>query len=285
MGILTTIKNNKALVMTIAGVVGYGVSLYLEYKTSPKIPQMMAEAEQKKGGEPLTKKEKAVVYFKAQWPIAVIGMASTALISWGYKIQKNFITEQAEKLTTSAALLSASNAKLAEYQNKVVEKIGKKKEQEIHDAIMEDHVKKDAPAFMNGNIFVTGNGNVHFRDEVTGCLFDSDMESVKKGIRLLNKDVMSDSFDVDATMDTLLDYWGIPSVGGANGHGKIASRMGWMRTGPNQINGDDICEDEDWGEYGGPIQPRFSSCLLENNEPVTTIDWITQPIDLEGGVS
>lgn len=285
MSVLTMIKNNKAMIATIVGVVGYGVSLYVEYKRSPKIPQLMREAEEKKGGEPLTKKEKAVVYIKAQWPVAVLGMASTALISWGYKIQKNFITEQAEKLTTSAALLSASQAKMAEYQKKVIEKVGEKTEAEIHDAIMEDHTKNAAPAFMNKNVFITGQGTTHFREEITGVMFDSSIEAVMDGVRKLNRDVVSPALDSDGTLDALLDYWMIPSIGSYQGHGKIASRMGWLSTGHNSVNGETEGDEESIAQYGGPIIPRFSSCLLENNEPVTTIDWYIQPIDLEGGVS
>jgi hypothetical protein len=280
MNIVNIIKNNKALIFTGLGIAATALAIYKEYKTAPKVVEAMKQAEQEKGA-PLTKKERMKVQVKTQWPVIAIGMSSAALTAAAHWVNKQIINSQASKLVEKTALLSAANAKISKYQDKVLEKFGTEAEKEIHDAVMSDEVKKvTEPAILNGNVYVTGRGTHHFQEEETGVIFDSSIDDVKKGIRALNARLMSVSDGGDSTLDDLLDNWG---VGGK--HGNFASDYGWMLTSAQSVNCQDWSEDEDFIEWGGPITPRLSSTLLDNGEPVTVIGWYIRPIDLTQGVS
>lgn len=142
--VLTACKAHSPVIAAVTATVGFGVAIYMVAKKSPKTPILIKNAEQKKG-EPLNKKEKAWVYTKAYAVPAAIFTTSATLSIWSSVAATKKISAVEKSLAASTALYSAAQAKLANYEAKVEESIGKEAKKKIDDAITEDR-KNSVPA-------------------------------------------------------------------------------------------------------------------------------------------
>ena len=111
-------KKNSPLLLTIGGIVGFGVTAYGVYKARPKVEAIVEEVENAiELGEPIDKvavvKDVAVAL---AIPIAT-GALSTGAIIWSYKIQTNRIGVLAGALASTQAAKSA-------FEHKVKAKLG-----------------------------------------------------------------------------------------------------------------------------------------------------------------
>lgn len=118
----------------------------------------------------------------------------------------------------SAALLSLytiTEKALSEYQEKVVEVIGEKKEASIREDIAQDRL--DANPVTNANVLVTKLGDTLCYDHLSGRYFKSDLEAIRKAENDLNKMLLNDSWVPLNSFYTLL---GLDPIG-------IGDDMGW----------------------------------------------------------
>lgn len=84
-------------------------------------------------------------------------------------------------LRRNAALATAytlSESTLRDYQKKVVETIGEKKEQSVRDAVAKEKIEQ-TPVHTK-EVILTGRGESLCYDSVSGRYFKSDMETIKK---------------------------------------------------------------------------------------------------------
>lgn len=95
----------------------------------------------------------------------------------------------------SAALMSAyslTETAFKEYQEKVVETVGVAKEQKVRDSVAQDRVANN-PIGQN-EVFVTGTGEVHCYESITGRYFKSNMESLRKAMNDVNAQIMNEMY-------------------------------------------------------------------------------------------
>ena len=116
--------------------------------------------------------------WKCYIPAAVVGGASIACIVGANSIHS-------KRHTALAAAYSLSETVLKEYQEKVVETIGEKKEQAVKDAIAKDKIEKD-PVHTREIVF-TGKGGTLCYDVISGRYFESDIDVLKKAENELNR--------------------------------------------------------------------------------------------------
>ena len=77
-----------------------------------------------------------------------------------------------------AMAYTLSESTLRDYQKKVVETIGEKKEQTVRDAVAKEHVEKNP--IENKEVIIVGRGDTLCFDTVSGRYFRSDIETIKK---------------------------------------------------------------------------------------------------------
>lgn len=116
--------------------------------------------------------------WKCYVPAAIVGCASAACIIGANSIHT-------KRHTALAAAYSLSETVLKEYQEKVVETIGEKKEQAVKDAIAKDKIEKD-PVTSHEIVF-TGKGGTLCYDVISGRYFESDIDVIKKAVNELNR--------------------------------------------------------------------------------------------------
>lgn len=145
-----------------------------------------------------------------------------------------------------ATIYTITEQALKEYQAKVIETIGEKKEHKIRDDITADRIRKN-PLGANEIIF-TGNGEVLCYDSLSGRYFKSDVEKIRRTINDLNQNLVTDLF---VTVNDL--YYGLGLSGTAQG-----DQMGWS--------------------LDHKIIVTFSSHLTEKNEPCLALTYEVFPI-------
>lgn len=88
-----------------------------------------------------------------------------------------------------AGLYTMAENSLKEYQAKVVETVGEKKEEKIREDIMKDRL--EANPVGDNQVIITGKGDSLFYDCMTGRYFESDIETIRRIQNDLNHELMS----------------------------------------------------------------------------------------------
>lgn len=145
-----------------------------------------------------------------------------------------------------AGLYSLTETAFKEYQSKVVETIGKNKEQDIRDNVSKDILVRN-PLSAN-EVIITGKGDVLCYDTVSGRYFKSDIERIRRIINELNKELM------DEMWVNLNEFY--TEVG----------------LGRNTL-GDDV----GWNIDNGLIDIRFSSQLADDGNPCLVLNYEVVP--------
>ena len=170
------VSANLPTIMTALGAVGFGVTIYETSKATLKAERYLKEAEEKKE-EPLTKKEKALIFAKTCWKAFLIGLITLGLFCGAHKIS---LKRQAA-LGTALAMVTQD---FDEYKSKVVETFGEKKAEKVEDDISADkiqtYVVNSAGVPGNGPLWVLSWCNIPFR---------GNLEVIRKTFNDLNEDM------------------------------------------------------------------------------------------------
>lgn len=111
-------KKNSPLLLTIGGIVGFGVTAYGVYKARPKVEEIVQEVENARElGEPIDKVAVAKDVVVALAIPITTGVLSTTAIVWSYKIQMN-------RIGVLAASLASTQAAKSAFEHRVKEKLG-----------------------------------------------------------------------------------------------------------------------------------------------------------------
>ncbi len=139
---------------------------------------------------------------KAVWtlyiPAGLSGLATIACIIGANQIG-------ARRSAAMVAAYSLVDQSFREYKDKVVEQLGKAKEQKIGDAIMEDRIKQDSEK----QVVIIGTGDQPCFDAFTGRYFRSDMESIRRAENEINRRVLS---EYGVPLDDFYELLGLEST-------------------------------------------------------------------------
>lgn len=161
-----TIKHSPEI-LTGIGIAGMISTTVMAVKATPKALSLIEENE-KDDLEPI---EVVKITWKCYIPAAITGSLSIACL----------IGASSVNLRRNAALATAytlSETTLRDYQKKVIETIGEKKEQSVRDAVAKEKVEQ-TPVHTK-EVIITGRGDSLCYDSVSGRYFKSDMETIKK---------------------------------------------------------------------------------------------------------
>lgn len=235
------VSKNSPVILTSISVVGVATTAILAVKATPKAMRLIEELEEQKQElqEPVTKKDIIKETWKCYIPAMVVGGATVACIIGSTSISTR-------RNAALASVYSLSEKAMKEYQAKVVETIGEKKNQEIKDKVAAEKLKRDPVG--DKEIVITGNGEMLCYDALSGRYFKSDIEKIKSSINQLNRDLLSEMYL------TLNDVYYTLGLAGT----KLGDQMGWHVD-------------------NGLIDPRFSSQLTENGVPCLVLDFTVEP--------
>lgn len=231
-------------ILVAIGVSGMIATTVLAVRATPKALDILDEKarEEHRSVEDFTNLEKVKACWKCYIPAAVTGVTSAACI-----IGAN--TVNARRNAALAAAYTLSDTALREYQEKVVETIGEKKEQVIRENIAEDKIKNN-PVTSN-EIHITNDGDMRCYDMLSGRYFKSDIEKIKKAVNELNRDMLTDM----GGCVSLNDFYDVLNLS----HTEIGDTLGWCVT-------------------KGLIEVEFSAHLAEDGQPCLAMSHNNPPV-------
>jgi len=159
-------------------------------RASFKAAEIIAEAECRDYGETfpdeihLTTREKAQLVWPEFIPaVGTLGLSVTCIIA------ANRVGSRRAAAVTAAYAISEKA--FSDYREKVVERLGEKKEREARDEVAQDRVNERPPSTQ---VVIVGNGDVLCFDAFSGRYFMSTMENIKKAMNDQNYAILNDGF-------------------------------------------------------------------------------------------
>lgn len=202
---------NSPTILTGLGVSGVVTTTILAVRATPKALYLIEEENACRidyDKELLRGTEIVKLTWKLYLPAILSGAATIACI-----ISANNI-----HLRRNAALVglyTLTETTLREYQDKVVEMIGKGKEEKVRGEIAQDKLNSNP---VDGNtVFLTGNGETLFYDSLSGRYFKSDMEFVRKTVNDFNELLLGEMYQ---TLNEWYDLLGLEGV-------EMGKNVGW----------------------------------------------------------
>lgn len=189
------------------GIALQAVAVISAVKDTPKAMRLI-EAKEKREGRELTKKEVVQTTWKVYIPTIVSEGLSIACLASGHSISAR----------RNAALMAActlSESTLADYRAEVKDILGETKEEAIRDKIAQDKVIENPPD--SNEVVLTGKGNTLFYEAVSGRYFESDIESVRRGLNNINREMMESMY---ISLNEFYDEIGMS-------HTSIGYDLGW----------------------------------------------------------
>lgn len=236
------IRKHQPEILTGIGIAGMLTTTILAVKATPKALDLMAEIKEKHADD-IDRKAYAKDIITKVVPVylpsaAVGGLALSCLIG-----------ASSVNYRRNAALATAytlSEKALTEYQEKVVETIGEKKEQVVRAAIAKDKV--DNNPVSDKEVIITGNGDTLCYDTISGRYFESDIEKIKRAENELNHKLLREDY---VSLNEFYDEIGLSFT-------KLGDEIGW------QVD-------------KGLIELNFSSTLTHTGKPVLVLDYSIVP--------
>jgi hypothetical protein len=233
--VVNTISDKSPEILIGFGLAGMLTSTVLAVKATPKALDILAEQEDRE----LSKIDKVKLTWKCYAPAAIGYCASAACIIGANSVntKRNAVLAGAYKISESALL---------EYRDKVKEVIGEEKEKDIHAKIAEDRRCKEPEN--QGNVILTGKGDVLCYDMYSGRYFKSEMDEINAILNELNYKLMQDNL---LALNDFYDALGLQPITTGYDHG--------------------------WNVDEGLIKIYFTSTLADNGIPCLALHFDNLP--------
>jgi Family of unknown function (DUF6353) len=245
------LNENSTTVLTVLGVGGTIATAVLTGRATFKAAEIIAKestiftTEERDGStiavevikEP-SKSEKAKLVWRQYLPPVASGVMTIACIIVANRISSKKIAA----LTVAAGV---SERALAEYKEKVVEKLTARQEEKIRDEIAQDRVDNRPPT--TSEIIITGKGDVLCMDMLTGRYFQSSVESIKRAENVINRSLIN---HMDASLSEFFDEIGLSPT-------SYSDTVGW--------------------NAAHPVEVKISATLSSDQRPCLAIDFQPHP--------
>lgn len=207
------VNRNSPLILTAAGVTGAITTAYLAAKASFKAAEVIREEEEKPSAKEDVRDDIEIFKDRALlvWPLYIPPVVSGSLTIAAIILSNRISSRRAAAAVSAYAITERA---FNEYREKVVEEIGKHKEQVIRDEIVTKEIEGSVPS---QDVLIIGSGSVLCCELYTKRYFMSDMETLKKAQNDVNANIIQ---DVYVTLDSFYDLIGLPYT-------SHSSELGW----------------------------------------------------------
>ena len=235
----STTRKHSPEILTGIGIAGMVTATVMAVKATPKALILIEEKKAEDETEKLTPVDTVKTAWKPYIPAAVTGTLSVACLIGASSVN-------ARRNAALATAYTLSESALKEYQEKVIETIGEKKEQAVRDAVAKERIEKSPVA--SKEVIITEKGNTLCLDYVSGRYFKSDIDAIKKAVNELNRRMRDEMYI------SLNDFYyeiGLSNIG--------------------------VGEELGWNIDRGYIEPDFSSQLADDGTPCLVISYLVEP--------
>lgn len=238
-GIAKKIRSYSPEILIGAGISGMISSTVMAVKSTPKAMTIIKEKKKELNKDELKSIEVVKATFKCYIPSAVI-----TILSVGCIIAASNINHKRNAALATAYSLSESALKL--YQEKVIETVGEKKEQQIRDEVAKEQIARN-PVSKN-EVIITSGGNTLCYDVLSGRYYKSDIEKLRKAVNDLNHTMIN---SMCVTLNDYYDLIGLSSI-------PTGDKLGWNAN--NAL-----------------VELEFSTQMADEGVPCLVVDFRTRP--------
>lgn len=235
----TAIKKHSPEILTGIGIAGMITTTVMAVRATPKALILIEERKEEIGAEKLEAMDMVKTTWACYIPAAITGTLSVACLIGASSVN-------ARRNAALATAYTLSESALKDYQGKVIEMFGEKKNETVKDAVAKDKVEKNP--VVTREVIITEKGNTLCYDAISGRYFKSDIEKIKKAECELNRQMLDDMY---VSLNDFYYEIGLDSV-------KLGDELGW--------NVD-----------SGYIDLSFSSQLASDGTPCLVIDYSVAP--------
>lgn len=229
-----TVKHSPEI-LTGVGIAGMVTTTVMAVRATPKAMRLLEDEKKRQNVDKLEPRDIVKTTWKCYIPAAVTGTVSVVCL-----IGASSVNARRNAALTAAYTLSEST--LRDYQKKVIETIGEKKEQTVRDAVAKERLEKNPVE--NKEVIITAKGETLCFDAVSGRYFKSDIDKLKKAENDLNRQMRDEMYI------SLNDFY--------------------YEVGLDPV---ELGEDLGWNIDDGYIDLHFSSQLATDGTPCLVIDY------------
>lgn len=238
-GIRMSISKHSPEILTGIGIAGMVTTTVMAVRATPKALILIEDKKAENDVDKLTPVETIKATWTCYIPAAITGCLSIFCLIGASSVN-------ARRNAALATAYTLSESALKEYQGKVIETIGEKKEQSVRDAIAKDRIDKNPVS--SREVIITEKGNTLCYDAISGRYFKSDIDKLKKAENELNRRMRDEMY--------------------------ISLNEFYYEIGLNPTK---IGDDLGWNIDHGYIELNFSSQLTDDGNPCLVIDYQVAP--------
>lgn len=247
-GLKQTIKSAERVltkyspgILTGIGIAGMIGATFMAVKATPKALYLIESKKEEAEVEKLTPVETIKTCWTCYIPATLTTVLSAVCLIGAS-------TVSAKRNAALATAYSISEAALREYQEKVVEVIGEKKEKAVRDAVAKDQIERD-PVTKSEVVIIDSNSNTLCYEPLSGRYFKSTIDKIKKAEIKLDRQMIQEMY---VSLNDF--YWEIG------------------------LDGTDLGDKMGWNLSKGYMDLSFSSQLADDGTPCAVIVYGIPPV-------
>ena len=247
-GLKRTIKSAERVlakyspgILTGIGIAGMIGATFMAVKATPKALYLIETKKEESEVEELTPVETIKTCWKCYIPATLATVLSVICLIGAS-------TVSAKRNAALATAYSISEAALREYQEKVVEVVGEKKEKAVRDAVAKDQIERD-PVTKSEVVIIDSNSNTLCYEPLSGRYFKSTIDKIKKAEIELDRQMIQEMY---VSLNDF--YWEIG------------------------LDGTDLGDKMGWNLSKGYMDLSFSSQLADDGTPCAVIVYGIPPV-------
>ena len=215
-GLKRTIKSAERVltkyspgILTGIGIAGMIGATFMAVKATPKALYLIETKKEESEVEELTPVETIKTCWKCYIPATLATVLSIICLIGAS-------TVSSKRNAALATAYSISEAALREYQEKVVEVVGEKKEKAVRDAVAKDQIERD-PVTKSEVVIIDSNSNTLCYEPLSGRYFRSTIDKIKKAEIKLDRQMIQEMYV------SLNDFYWEIGLDGTD----LGDKMGW----------------------------------------------------------
>ena len=247
-GLKRTIKSAERVltkyspgILTGIGITGMIGATFMAVKATPKALYLIETKKEEAEVEELTPVETIKICWKCYIPATLTTVLSAVCLIGAS-------TVSAKRNAALATAYSISEAALREYQEKVVEVVGEKKEKAVRDAVAKNQIDRD-PVTKSEVVIIDSNSNTLCYEPLSGRYFKSTIDKIKKAEIKLDRQMIQEMY---VSLNDF--YWEIG------------------------LDGTDLGDKMGWNLSKGYMDLSFSSQLADDGTPCAVIVYGIPPV-------
>lgn len=228
-------------ILTGIGITGMIGATFMAVKATPKALYLIETKKEESEVEELAPVETIKTCWKCYIPATLTTVLSAVCLIGAS-------TVSAKRNAALATAYSISEAALREYQEKVVEVVGEKKEKAVRDAVAKNQIERD-PVTKSEVVIIDSNSNTLCYEPLSGRYFKSTIDKIKKAEIKLDRQMIQEMY---VSLNDF--YWEIG------------------------LDGTDLGDKMGWNLSKGYMDLSFSSQLADDGTPCAVIVYGIPPV-------